>query len=300
LQETQSKEFSVAAKKNVQVIPLLVFVAFVFVVGINIFNDETQTAESGNSEIVPEANRPFSGPGYILEFASDYNPGLAQIDDLGISIVIAVDTSGSMSDLPQSGGSNPKYIEASRSLSEIVNFLEGLAHDYQKSGGLKLKVAVITFHSEVDVLYPLTEMKPESFAQLRLVMGSADNFEPGGKTAIGKTIEKATEILSQSGTILKSMIVISDGENTEGPEPADVLYAVNENRNNVTTVEYPVDTRGVLASFVGFDIDSGAFSPLADLGARVSSAADKAQLTTSLQEIFVADITKLEAGTSSE
>ena len=91
------------------------------------------------------------------------------------------------------------------------------------------------------------------------------------------------------------MVVISDGENTEAPEPQDVLRAINENRNNMSYVDYPIMTRGILTSFIGFDIDPELFSPLAEEGARVISAADGKELVQVLRQVLVADITMLEA-----
>ena len=102
-------------------------------------------------------------------------------------------------------------------------------------------------------------------------------------------------MLAQSGTIFKSLIVITDGENTEGVDPETVLKAIVENRNNKTTPDFPVETSMILTSFVGFDIDSKVFGNLHEIGARVMSAGNKEELDASLKNIFVADITRLEA-----
>lgn len=239
------------------------------------------------------SDRPFSGSGYVLEFSEGFNPGANAVDDLGLSVVIAVDVSGSMADAPAAGG-DPKYVQASRALAGIVGFLESLSAE-KGMAGLKLKVAFLTFYEEAETLYPLTEMGPAAFAQLRALLSDPSVLKPGGKTAIGKTLEAGAEILAGSGTVMRSLIVVSDGENTSGTAPEKVLWAINENRNSASTIDYPVYTRGSLVSFVGFDVDSDLYSPLAEEGARVVSAADQAGLRKALTDILVADISKLEA-----
>jgi Mg-chelatase subunit ChlD len=239
------------------------------------------------------SDRPFSGPGYVLSFSKGFNPGANAVDELGISVVIAIDVSGSMQDPPAAGGDR-KYVQAAKALGGIVSFLEGLSKD-KNMKGIKLKVALLSFYDKVQTLFPLTEMDGAAFAKLEALLGDPEVFKPGGKTAIGSALEEGAEILAGSGTVMKSLILVSDGENTAGTEPSEVLVAINENRNSASTAELPVYTRGTLVSFVGFDVDSGIYSPLAEEGARVQSAADQAQLKKALTDILVADISKLEA-----
>ncbi len=237
--------------------------------------------------------RPFSGAGYILKFGTDFNPGANAVDDIGISVLIAVDVSGSMADPPASGG-QAKYIQAGRALSEIISFLEGMSKDGSMAG-MKFKVGLISFSDGLKVLSPLREMDGPAFAALRAGLNDPASLKPLGRTAIGSAIELGAEMLAGSGTVMKSMIIVSDGENTSGPEPAEVLWALNENRNSASRVDFPVYTRGTLVSFVGFDIDSGLFGGLAQEGARLTQAANQAELKRALTDILVADISKLEA-----
>jgi Mg-chelatase subunit ChlD len=280
----------------------LVWIA-VIVVGVIVFmrlSPGRQGAKGQAGSSAPAASsaqkgtdRPFAGPGYVLQFSKDFNPGANAVDDLGLSVVIAVDASGSMGDAPAAGG-GPKYKQAATALGDIVSFLEGLSRD-KAMEGLELKVALLSFNDKVSVLYPLTKMDKAAFADLRTRLADPQILKPGGKTAIGATLEKGAEILAGSETVMKSLIVVSDGENTAGIEPQDALTAINENRNSASTVDLPVYTRGSLVSFVGFDVGSGIYSPLSESGARVESAADQAQLKKALTDILVADISKLEA-----
>ncbi len=286
-----------AGKKNSR----LVIAAFVVIIGLGLYNfwfdpssERDSTKVTTTTSTIVEDTRPFKGKGYILEFDESFNPGLNSIDDLGLSVVIAIDVSGSMIDVPASGGALAKYIVASRALTQIVDFLETLSRD-KDFKEFKLNVAVIGFDSEVRIISALASIRGKGFSALRRAVSNPKNLEPGGRTAIGLAIEKGTEILAQSGTILKSLIVISDGENTEGVLPEDALFALSNNRNDKSNHEYPVYTRGTLVSFVGFDIESETFASIEKQGARLVTASNQEELRDALKNILVADITKLEA-----
>ena len=245
--------------------------------------------DQNQSSITPDDNR------YHLNFKDDFKTGLTMQDDLGISIVIAIDCSGSMDEYPVSINNNKKYVIASQSLTEITNFLENFYNNNLKKEKIILKIGLIKFSDTVNTLFNLSEMNDANFNKLKQITSNINNFLPTYKTAIGKTIEKGTEILVQSGTIFKSLIIITDGENTINISAEDALYAVVNNLNNKSTKEFPVLTDNILVSFVGFDIDSSVFNDLKDIGARITSAGNKEELNVALKNIFLADIKKLEA-----
>lgn len=229
---------------------------------------------------------------YVLRFGDDFNAALASRDDLGISVVIAVDVSGSMADPPKSGG-GPKYIQAAAALAEVERVLERIVAS--SPPGQVIKVGLLKFNETVSPVLALTPLDAAGIRILKAATENQDNFSPGGKTAIGYAIELGAEWLAQSGTILRSLVIITDGENTEGVEPEKVLEALYSNRNSASKEGYVVSTSSTLLSFVGFDIASDYFRRFAFLGARVTSAADRKQLAGALTSILEADITKLEA-----
>ncbi len=232
---------------------------------------------------------------YHLDFGEEFKKGLASEDDLGISIVLAVDCSGSMDDYPVKRSASKKYVIASESLTEIMGFLENFYNKNLKSQKIKLKIGLLRFSDNSEVMFNLTEMNDENFIKLKSVTSNINNFIPQYKTAIGETLSKGAEILVQSGTIFKSLIVITDGENTKGVRPEDALTAIVENLNNKNTSDLPVLTDSILVSFVGFDIDADVFSNLKNIGSRVTSADNKEELLSALKNIFLADLQKLEA-----
>lgn len=262
---------------------LIIFVSFIILINLCDGKKKNTKAEAKKSSE------------YALTFSDDFKKGLASQDDLGLSIVIAIDCSGSMKEYPKANQDQPKYIAASQSLNEIVQFLNSFYKKNVKKDNTILKIGLVKFSDTVKVLFPLTNMNDETFQELERITSDNNNFLPDSKTAIGKTLERGTEMLMQSGTIFKSLIVVTDGENTEGEEPETVFKAIVNNNNNKTSKDFPVTTSSVLTSFIGFDIDSSTFSTLHELGARVTSAANKEELNASLKNIFLADITKLEA-----
>lgn len=249
------------------------------------------SAGSGPAPAALPAARP-SEDSYALAFGEDFKPALASRDDLGISVVLAVDVSGSMSSAPATGG-RPKYVQAAQAFSQVVDVLERLVRD--SPPGQVLKVGVLKFNEEVHPVLPLTELDESGLALLRGLVQNPATFTPRGSTAIGLAIEKSVELLAQSGTILRSAIIVTDGENKTGVDPSWALSAVYNNRNTAATAEFPVATGSTLVSFIGFDVAAGRFKPLEKYGARVTSAADQEELAAVLSNLLEADITKLEA-----
>jgi hypothetical protein len=245
--------------------------------------------------VVRESQAQGRVKGYSLKFSPDFQSALSFRDDLGLSVVVAVDVSGSMADRPSTGPQVAKYIQASGALTEVLKVLGGLVAPQKGGTSLLVKFSLISFADEVRVLLPPTVLTPASLGPLEAFAAVPENFKPGGSTAIGAAVEKGTEILAQSGTIMRSLIVITDGENTAGIVPESVLDAVYANRNSATTAEVPVTTSSTLVSFIGFDIDASRFAGLAEKGARVTGASDQAQLVAELRGLLEADITKLES-----
>jgi von Willebrand factor type A domain len=237
---------------------------------------------------------PFEGtPGYILQFNKDnFKTGMNAVDDFGISVAIAMDVSGSMADPPESQpGGTPKFVQATRALNTVANYLEGLA---QKQKNMKIRVCLLKFSGGVDVILPLTTLNAEGIAKLNAAL-NPENFRPDGSTAIGKAMETESEILAQSGTIFNSMIIVTDGENNRDPDPRDVMKALYGDRNNITTDDMKITTSSQLVSFVGFDVQSNQFDEFHNLGARITSADNQAEIESALKSFLEADITKLEA-----
>lgn len=226
---------------------------------------------------------------FELTFGDDFNPGMNYVDDLGISIVIAMDVSGSMSNRPASGG-DAKYKQAVSALKTVTDYLSSLS---VTMSDIKVNVAILSFSSGVKTVLPLTRLD-ESGREKLMAACTESNFKPKGETAIGSALERGSEILAQSGTIFNSLIVVTDGDNTVEPKPGIVMEAIYANRNNKSTEGNPVRTSTQLISVVTFDVNSPSFERLNAIGARIISASDREELESGLKSLLEADITKLE------
>jgi hypothetical protein len=227
--------------------------------------------------------------GYVLQFGSDFKPGMNAVDDVGISVAIILDVSGSMADPPRSGG-EPKYLQASKAFAAITDYLEGLT---KRQKDLKVQVTLLKFSDGVDTVLPMTELTAAGAARLKAAV-NPENFRPDGGTAIGAALEAGARALAQSGTIFNSLIIITDGENNADPDPLEVMDAIYANRNSASTQGFPITTSTQLVSFVGFDLSSPQFERFHDHGARVSAADSQTELEEGLKSLLEADITKLE------
>jgi Mg-chelatase subunit ChlD len=238
-----------------------------------------------------EAPKPAT---YTLKFSPAFNPGDNYVDDLGLSIVIAVDCSKSMAEAPASGG-EAKYLQTRATLLRVLDYAQSL-QGAKAMSGMKLKLGIIAFDSELREVFPLREMGAAAYREARASLANSEkSLEPGGKTAIGLALERGTELLAQSGTVLKTLVVITDGENTVGPDPLSALNAINEDRNSASRPGLPVRTAGTLVRCVGFDVQGGLFAAWEAEGARVYETKDRPELEKALRGLIAADISRLEA-----
>lgn len=229
---------------------------------------------------------------YVLDLGDDLGSLTANRDDLGLSLVLVVDVSGSMDDPPLSGGEK-KYLQATRALGSVMSALRRLVA--REDQAMVIKLGLIRFSSTVETVMPLQEITRSNIDQISSFMNNPKNWVPRGSTAIGDALVEGTRMLARSGTIMRSLVLITDGESNTGTDPEYVLDALYNNRNNLSTPEYTVFTRDYLVRVIGFDIDSEVFRAYESYGVRLASAADEKQLTEVLRGLIEADITKLEA-----
>ncbi len=257
-----------------------VFALIVIVVAVGMVFEECDTSlfRSPNS--------------YVLDLGQDLGELAANRDDLGLSLVLVVDVSGSMDERPQSGG-DKKYIQATRALRQVMRTLRRVVA--RQGQDMVIKLGLIRFSSEVETVMDLQEVTRSNIEQITNFIANPKNWAPGGATAIGDALAEGARMLARSGTIMRSLILITDGESNTGVEPEYVLNALYNNRNNLSTPDYTVYTQNYLVRVIGFDIDSEVFQSYASYGVRLASAADEKQLTEVLSGLIEADITQLEA-----
>ena len=142
--------------------------------------------------------------------APRFGSQLVKVERQGIDLVIALDTSLSM----LAEDVRPSRLE--RAKQEIVDVLSGLQGD---------RVGVVAFAGEAMALCPLTV----DYSAALMLVRSVDVYtisEPG--SAIGEAIEKSTELFESAAEGDRAIILITDGEDTDGDDPVAAARAAAE------------------------------------------------------------------------
>ena len=205
-------------------------------------------------------------------------PGLLQLsaaDEDGVALAILYDTSGSMKDnVPDSSGSrSPKYVIANRALMAVVKQIQAFATN-GSAGPRRIDVGLFTFEKgtakEVVKFGPFDAGAIESFAK--------DFSNPNGGTPLGNALQKVSQAVLNSPLPRKHVLVITDGINTVGPDPAQVLPGINRKAEQ--------QKQAVFVHFIAFDVDAAIFDPIKKQGATVVGAANESQLNSQLDFIL--------------
>ena len=216
----------------------------------------------------------------LLVLAGALGLRAAEGGDEGIAIAIVYDTSGSMNDpvMDGPGRTAPKFRIASRALTAIVDRLQAVAAGSAGGPPRKLEAGLFVFQGTRAA--EAVKFGPFNAEALRDWM---KNFSaPAGATPLGAAVELAGRTVLGSRLNHKHVLVLTDGMNTAGPDPATVLPELNRAATRQNT--------GVSFHFVAFDVDAGAFARVKKQGATVLGAADAKQLNTQLEFILAEKI----------
>lgn len=189
----------------------------------------------------------------------------ASVDEgFGASVAIFVDRSGSMGDAVDG---RPKWDIAKEALVEMLTATDSFAAarpDYP------VNVGVYLFSDRVTELVPMGRYDgPAVRAALAGVGG------PDGGTAIGSALYRAKDVLFAAGTFRKYILVITDGENTNGPGPDRVAEEIWRRSEG-----------GIPMYFVAFDVSADHFDFVRNVGGEVFSASGADNLRSALDEIY--------------
>ena len=187
-------------------------------------------------------------------------------EGLGASVAIVVDNSGSMAK-PAHGDTSPKYIVARRAIYDMLATTDSFV---AKQPGFPVNVGLYSFSSGVT---PIVPVRPYDRAALRQALSTIPG--PSGGTAIGRALDVARADLYKAGTIRKYILVVTDGENTDGRPPREVAQQIAA-RSDGAVRQY----------FVAFDVDAKNFAFLRDVRGEVLSASNALSLRASLDTIY--------------
>ncbi len=142
-------------------------------------------------------------------------------------------------------------------------------------------------HPEEPVLVGLMEFSGRTRSSAREVipLSPADpvhaeralaEMQPGGGTPIGDAMIAGKHALDLSGLTRRHLLVVTDGENTDGAKPADVMKALAKRPEAERPSVY----------FVAFDVEASRFAGVRDAGSLVLPAADAQELNRTLDSLL--------------
>jgi hypothetical protein len=195
-------------------------------------------------------------------------------DEDGIALAIVYDTSGSMKQPVQTadGKQAAKWIIGNRSLEQIIHRVEHFATNSNPPTTIHAGLFIFKGNGAAEAV-KFGPFKPDAMRDwVKQYRG------PDSGTPLGITIETASRALMNSKFTQKHILVVTDGINTSGPDPAVVVPKINK----------ASESKGspIFIHFVAFDIDAKVFAPLKKLGVTVVGAVDEKQLGQQLEFIL--------------
>ena len=194
-------------------------------------------------------------------------PYQAAVDEgLGAAVAILIDTSGSMKETAP-GDTRSKYEVAREKIERMLDATDAFV---AKRPDFPIKIGLYSFSSDVEVLQPI---QPYNRGQVRTALAALRR--PGGGTAIGDAMRQARPDLYRAGVFRKYILVVTDGENTNGREPDDVARDI-----------WRKSEHAVQIYFVAFDTSPAKFAFLKEVGGDVIGAGSGVELQAALENVY--------------
>ena len=203
-------------------------------------------------------------PDAVAEDAAPYQAAVEE--GLGAAVAILVDTSGSMKERA-AGDSRTKSAVAQEAIEAMLDATDAFV---AKRPDFPIKIGIYSFASGVRTLRPI---QPYDRAAIRATLESLPR--PGGGTAIGEAMREARPDLYRAGVFRKYLLVVTDGENTSGRDPADVARDIFRKSEGAVQVY-----------FVAFDTSPEKFAFLKEAGGDVIGAGTGVELRHALDGIY--------------
>jgi Mg-chelatase subunit ChlD len=198
-------------------------------------------------------------------------PYQADIEEgLGAAVAILVDTSGSMRENAP-GDTRPKYVVAREALETMLDATDAFS---AKRPDFPVKIGLYSFSSSVHML---RSIQPYDRGAIRAALQQLPR--PGGGTAIGEAMHDARPDLYRAGVFRKYLLVVTDGENTNGPQPERIAREIWQKSDGAVQIY-----------FVAFDTGAEKFAFLKDVGGDVIAAGTGGELRKALDDIYTGKI----------
>lgn len=213
----------------------------------------------------------------VLAAVLFYGAGCAAAaEEEGIALAIVYDSSGSMRESVRTGKGemSPKYVIGNRALEAVVNRIQAFATNAPAGAPRKIHTGLYIFSG--NGAREVVKFGPFDPEAIRTWLKNYPG--PTSGTPLGTALETASKVVLESKLSHKHLLVITDGLNTVGPDPAAVVPRIQKQAEAKNCV--------VFTHFVAFDINANVFAPLKKMGVTVVGAADEKQLNSQLEFIL--------------
>ena len=192
----------------------------------------------------------------------------------GLAAAILIDVSGSMEDevRGENGREEEKIVIARRAARDLVEQFARYAEEHPDESVLL-------------GLYEFSERSGEPDCRAVIPMGRPDraraqralaSMRAQGGTPIGNAMITAKRELDATGLTRRHLLVVTDGENTDGFAPDAVTAGINRRPEAERPSMY----------FVAFDIEQRRFARVRDAGALLLGASDARELNSTLDSLL--------------
>jgi Mg-chelatase subunit ChlD len=192
----------------------------------------------------------------------------------GLAAAIAIDVSGSMDEQVsgRDGRKEPKIDIARRAALDLVDQFATYAREHPDEPVL-LGVYEFSRRRGDPDCRPVVPMGPPDREKAATAVARLD---ADGGTPIGQAMITAKRALDDTGLTRRHLLVVTDGENTDGVAPDRVAVAIGKRPDAERPSIY----------FVAFDIEASRFSGVRDAGGLVMSAANATELNNTLDMLL--------------
>jgi hypothetical protein len=205
---------------------------------------------------------------------NELKPDTAIESKEGLAAAIVIDVSGSMADsvAGRDGKREPKIEIARRAGRDLVNQFASYADDH-KDEAVQLGVYEFSRRRGEPDCRPVVPMGPPDRDR---AASAIDHLQADGGTPIGQAMITAKRALDGTGLTRRHLLVITDGENTDGVAPDRVAVRIGKRPDAERPAIY----------FVAFDVAASRFSGVRDAGGLVLSAANAKELNDTLDTLL--------------
>ena len=201
-------------------------------------------------------------------------PNVIKPPQEGLAAAIVIDVSGSMDDsvAGEGGRSEPKIEIARRAARDLVEQFARYAEEH-KGETVLLGLYEFSERTGQPDCRPIVPMGVPDRDRARVAIQA---IHASGGTPIGSAMVAAKRALDDTGLMRRHLLVVTDGDNTDGFEPEAVAAAIGRRPEAERPSIY----------FVAFDIEASKFNGVRDAGGLVMGAANARELNDTLDSLL--------------